>query len=259
MKKLLCILACLAAASSVMAAVNFVWNNTAADNDWANPVNWGVGYVPTNGSLVLINHPTLSLPGGACNIGSGDRIAQVVYVYDGTFTLAAGATLKTGDAARYTQIGYQSSLTATADIAGTWRIADVRGIRLGLTSGASGILNVTGDGNITCAHLELNGVGTAEVNILGGTIQLNIDADTSLLLDAANEMRIENDGQLILTGNRTNLVNGYVTSGYLYTTNTTPLGAAYNTGLNQTYVSVGQEEFPPISIGDISIEVTPVE
>ena len=246
MKKLLCILACLVAASSVMAAVNVYWNNTDLDNDWANPNNWDVGYVPTNDSLALINRPSFSSPGGDCAIGSGDRIAQVVYVYTGTFSLAAGATLSTADSGRYTLIGNAAG-SSTANIAGDWAINDTCGMFVGFAVDASATLNVT-DGSLTGYRLRVGDFNNAvgKVNLLGGIIE--VTAGDNFVLGANGSMQIEGAGELILAGNRTNLVNGYITSGLLYTEDPLGLGVVYKSILDKTYVTVGAKDFSGMSM-----------
>src|SRR3989339_532383 len=98
-------LMCLVLTSAAMAAFNDVWKNTDGDEDWMNANNWAAG-VPTDTAIALINQPGTSVPGGDCTISSGTAVAQRLYVWSGTFTLAAGASLSTADDSRNEILGY---------------------------------------------------------------------------------------------------------------------------------------------------------
>ena len=250
-KKSASILVCLVAASSVMAGpANRYWDNNGGTGDglWLTTSNWDTmvdGDDLANISAAVNGDCTLS--------GGAEAFIGGLYLRDGVLDIAAGTTLRSQDAdGRFDRIAYASTGTATLNLAGTWRdFVASAGIRMGRTAGQHGIINMTDSAHLRNYTLDVSYAGTGKVNIGDDASMLLTKSTSALSLDADGTMQIEGNGLLEIVGNQKAQLDGYITSGYLYTTDPGGLDVSYGTGgVNRTFVTVIPE---PATLGLVAM------
>ena len=246
---------CVALVGSVSAAWTenwwSTWDGEGADNLWSTAGNWntvpagmageGTEIVPPsyNRGVQINGSATIGANGPVVNSDAGSLEAFYLgTVADSggspTFTMTDGGSLT---AISTVLFGHNAAATPVLNIDGgtltfeknlnnSWGsptinisggILNCGGLRLannGADNGANGsTLNMTG-GTINTTYFDLNnGTQTRKivVDLFGGTI----NASSTFGMDEDAHLDIRNDGTLIIAGDRVDLVNGFVTSGWI--------------------------------------------
>jgi hypothetical protein len=186
-------------------AADVQWNNAGGDRLWRNADNWDLDYVPASGDKAAIRDASVSGP-----IIDGSTTAQANQVVVGDWGSTSdsldmtGGSLTTG---AWFILGYGSNNDGTFNMsAGTVNV----GSNLYVGFGGTGTLEMTG-GSITVADtfgIAQSG-GEGEVELDGGTI-----SSGSFSMTSGAQMEIT-EGTLIVNGDVTSTINGYISSGWI--------------------------------------------
>ncbi len=193
--------------STISSAVSITWSNGASpvDGNWNNTANWTGGVKPNTTS----DYAKINMAAGP--VFSAGRTATAYRVYlegtNGTITMNGG-TLKTNS---HIYMAALPADTATLNMSG----GDVNvatTFYVARDSGSNAIVNLSG-GTIACGLLSMrtNG-GTGRINLSGGTIDCNAMV---IYTDIGTAINITSTGKLIINGDATSAINGYVIDGWI--------------------------------------------
>lgn len=279
MKKTICILACMAVASSVMAVGDTSWRNYSGDNEYTTATNWSVNAVPDGGAELDVDAAQY----GTCNMDSEDlQRPNVLFLEEGTFNVLGNTLFYTSYNEAYSHIGTENATTggtATVNVYGTWDNQDMKGITMGIGASNSAlyaadhchaVLNVYGHARAWNLYnqYDSSAVASGQVNIVGngsfyvkrypGTGHVFSDG-VGVVLSEKGRMRIEDNGVFSMwdsdpgadTAAKTNQLNAYIASNWLYTTTSPPLGVWHDADNNIIYVAKGLTASGP-GLGEIT-------
>jgi len=205
-KKLICLVSFVLLLGLVgdVQAVNISWTDTNPSHLWSTPINWDLGRLPTSGDMVRI---TL-LPGPIVTNDSAVASAILVGSEGSTGALTVdGGTLTT---ASWLPLGLGGGEGTLNMISGTLTVGSPSGNNLFVGRDGAGTLNMSG-GTITASNLQipLNADATGHVNLNGGTISTN-----NIGMQASGSIDVT-AGTLIISGDFTSIVQGYIDSGLI--------------------------------------------
>jgi len=204
-RKLICLMCFVSMAlAGHVQAVDFV---DTGDTLWSTAGNWSTGKVPIAADWAKISnasslHQTAMINSG---VNAVSLKTHVGYTGGGTLTINGGTLGTVGDDLLLGKNGGSGTLNL---ISGTLTV----GKDLEVGGGDPGTINMTG-GAINVARdfmIPLSAGSAAEVHLEGGMITVN----GALTMGATGSMDISG-GTLIVDGNVTNTINGYITSGWI--------------------------------------------
>ena len=207
-KKCVCLISILLLLGIVgnASAVDRNWTNGNGNRAWGTAANWSGSVIPTSADKAAIRNSAILGP----IIGTGtNAVASQVVIGDWSSTSdtldMTGGTLTTGS---WVTLGYSAGNNGTFTISG----GTVNfGSTLYVGNSGTGTINMTG-GTITVASTlgiaqQTGGVG--DVNLHGGTISCG-----SFSMTSGGAMDITS-GTLIVNGDATSTINGYISSGWI--------------------------------------------
>ncbi len=206
----------MAAQGASAAETTYMGNKTGY---WDNPTNWDLANAPTNNTdakIIIQAGKTMTLT----NSATINRLALGSNLNTGDVVIDGGALL--ADEPTWNAIGYANSANLTIKNAGTMTIlgrldvglndAVVGQVNTFTMTKTSGNVSVAGVFNIGGPNFDGSHAATAKAYIQGGTLtvgSLKIDPDGDTLVD------ISGSGKLVINGNVTNTLAGYVANGVL--------------------------------------------
>jgi hypothetical protein len=192
-----------------VSAVSVSWDNGNGNNLWSDPINWSGNVLPTISDTVniaLASGPIINAPTAAA--GTEIRVGMS----GGTAPLTMnGGTLSSGN---WLMIGID-----TSGKAGTFTMNGGT-ISLGVTSSVDGHLwlGYKSTGTFTMNGGTVNVPGKFGLSFSGGTANAYLNGGTITTHDFSmtSSSRIDiTNGKLIMDGNQTATVNGYISSGWI--------------------------------------------
>jgi hypothetical protein len=201
---LICMGLIVALAGSVQAA-DFV---DTGDHLWSTAGNWSTGTVPTAADWAKISnasgsgHQSVVIDSG---FNAVSLKTHVGYSGGGTLTVNGGTLTTTGDDLLLGKNGGSGTLNLISGTINVGKDLEVGGGDPGVLNMTNGTINVVRDFDIP----ETAG-SAAEVHLDGGVITVN----GALTMGATGSMDISG-GTLIVDGDVTNTINGYITSGWI--------------------------------------------
>jgi hypothetical protein len=217
------------------AAADNNWNNNSGDGLWTTPGNWSLSHVCQASEKARTN----SIPGPLISEGMA-AVANWIACGDGgtgVLRMTGGIlTVGTVQGDTWTILGYGNSDNGTFTMdGGTVNTAD----RVFVGFQGQGTLNMNGGtlnigGTFGIAHDSAAAVGN--VYLSGGTINC---ADF-VMAAAGGTARMEiSGGALVISGDKVDLINGYISSGKIVFTGTTGyLSVSHDDGADKTIVGV---------------------
>ena len=217
-----------------------LWDNDDGDGLWSNATNWYGNVLPLSTDDASIGHSSGS--SDPVTVDYASAVANGVRMYSSsTLTITNGGTL-TASSVLYG--GYTAGNNTVNIDGGTYTSGTYENnsgtVRLGNVASANSVLNILNGGSFYTHTLyaSYNEDGTGKINLLDGTLELWRDADGALNLDADGTMEIGVDGDLTIAGDRVSALQGYEDDGYLFGTGGADLTIAYNTGEDETHVTM---------------------
>jgi hypothetical protein len=188
---------------SVSNAADVHWSNAGGDKLWNNPANWDSNKVPGAGDEIFVDVPAAKAPNGPIiRDGINAKILGLLCEVAGEPTMTmTGGTLEIGD---YIWWGDGAGSNGTFNMSGgTLTVANE--LELGWGDG-SGTWIMTG-GTVTCGELIIpTGSGAAgQLYLNGGTVNVGtpLEMNENGLIDIG-------DGTLVLEGDQTEIINGFI-------------------------------------------------
>ena len=188
---------------SVSNAADVHWSNAGGDKLWDNPANWDSNKVPGAGDEIFVDVPAAKAPNGPIiRDGINAKITGLLCEVAGEPTMTmTGGTLEIGD---YIWWGDGAGSNGTFNMSGgTLTVANE--LELGWGDG-SGTWIMTG-GTVTCGELIIpTGSGAAgQLYLNGGTVNVGtpLEMNENGLIDIG-------DGTLVLEGDQTEIINGFI-------------------------------------------------
>jgi len=231
----------LTALAGSASAVDRFWLNTSGDGLWKTPANWTDGILPTIVDKTKINQ----VPGPLIDASTAALANWVVVGDGGTGALRSitGGTFTVGTAPGDTWIivayGAADNGTITME-GGTITTAD----RVFIGFQGTGTLNMSGGtinigGKFGIGNNDAGGIAArGYVNLDGGTINVTGAFDMSTPTGCIGKLDINSPGTLVLSGDKSTIVQGYITNGWITAYN--GLGdvvVTYDSGTNKTTVT----------------------
>jgi hypothetical protein len=215
-KYIVCLLmVCLLCNNTMGAYCSWLGGAAGDPNNWIVADNWACGSVP-NGTYTA----NISLNGSAPAITGNAGIAQGIYMAPSS-------------------AGYSVSLTVDGG-----SISILQNISVGTVGSGSATITVKNGGSITATdagygNLYLNGSGQSSLVIISGTVEARV-----LTLSAGHSISI-GSGNLVLQGDVTGQINGYIQGGLISAYGGQgSLVAIYDSGktyVNQQGIPLGQQ------------------
>ncbi|MBC8468762.1 MAG: hypothetical protein H8D56_04760 [Planctomycetes bacterium] len=194
---------------SVTNAADVHWSNAGGDKLWNNPANWDSNKVPGAGDNVFVDVPAAKAPNGPIiRDGIDAKINGLSCEVSGEPTMTmTGGTLDIGD---YIWWGDGAGSHGTFNMSGG-TITVGSEFELGW-GGGTGTWIMTG-GTITCGELIIpTGTGEAgQLYLNGGTV--NIGSSGLRMTDVG--LIDVGDGTLVLDGDLTEVINGFIDAGQI--------------------------------------------
>jgi len=202
-KRMIFVILLLGMAGSAFAA-DCDWNNYSGDRQWDNPVNWDPE-LPTSADKAGIRHGAL---GPIIDTGT-TAVAYQCMVGDWGSTDVLGMTGGSLTVGAIMVLGYGVNDDGTLNISGG-TITQSGGEGLHVGRDGVGTINMTG-GTINATTFAIAYLtGTGDVQLDGGTISCG-----SFSMNSSASMDLTDTGVLIVNGDATSTINGYISSGWL--------------------------------------------
>jgi len=220
---LVSIILLMAGANVCQAAINWTNNGGTGDQHWSTATNWEGGVVPSvseDAAIILTDsngviYDATDDDGGSPRyvffipIGLGTAVSGEMWINGGTLMAPWGLTFnKSGDATSDSTL----HMSGGSLLLGPWPgYGGASQGYLALGRAGSGTCNMTG-GRIECVQLRIPDYAAAisgEFNLDGGVVIANDSINPPLNIRTTGVLNIT-AGKLILDGDETSLVNGYV-------------------------------------------------
>jgi len=210
---LTCLIFLLGSVSNCWAAYTYWYN--ASNSNWSDTGNWYLGTMPTSADWAFIRGAATPGP-----VISSDDNPDCAYMainpgWDGAGINTATLSSGTLTVRNYLSVGYGADCNATfVMLGGTLNTSTgTDAVIVGHADGSDGLFWMTG-GTVNTGTLYIpaswsSAATNGDVRIMGGTF----NADT-LSMKAGGYMNIT-EGSLVLDGDDTATVNGYISSGYI--------------------------------------------
>jgi hypothetical protein len=193
---------------SVSNAADVHWSGNGGDKLWNNPANWDSNKVPGPGDEIFVDVPAAKAPNGPIiRDGIDAKITGLLCEVPGEPTMTmTGGTLEIGD---YIWWGDGRDSHGIFNMSGG-TITVASELELGW-DGGTGTWNMTG-GTVTCGELIIpTGSGAAgQLYLNGGTFNVGSPLEMNIngLIDIG-------DGILVLDGDQTEIINGFIEAGQI--------------------------------------------
>ncbi len=270
----------LAAASSLSAATDtWIGNNSA---NWADPLNWSLGAIPTAGSTVVFGAPgssgnAITGPTGAVTLGGANADGLVFAASaaapatSGTYAYSITGTSAITLASSGTGVGVKVLSLSPQQISAPITLSGDQVFQVGGTSGnRSAVLNLATNGVITSGSNRVikEGLGTLNINsggnsaggftINSGAIQFGVDGRFATLAATNASYFILNGGALRWASNVTANLDAkrgitLGANGGTFSVANTAGTAAFGTALTYNGVITGSSAFTKSGNGWLSI------